>query len=263
MNALWQIIKFQVNDTFRSKWLVIYTLFYIVLSYGLLTFSNDSNKVILSLLNINMIVIPLASLIFGTIYLYNNRDYIILILSQPINRKTLYAGLYFGLAGPMALSFLFGTGLPILIFIKNFRENHEVLTYLFLNGVFESFIFISISFLIATLNENKMKGLGISIFIWLFFSALYDGLILIILQVFREYPLEVPSIILILLNPVDLSRLLVILEFDISALMGYTGAIFNNFFGSGLGIIVSIISLLIWCTLPILFGLRNFSKKDF
>ncbi len=263
MNALWHIIRFQVNDTLRSKWLVIYSLFYVVLSYGLLSFTNDSSKVILSLLNINMIVIPLASLLFGTIYLYNNRDYIILILSQPINRKTLYFGLYLGLALPMALSFAIGTGVPVLIYLRNFQDTTAVLFNLFLGGVFETFIFVSISFLIATINENKMKGLGIAIFVWLFFSALYDGLILITLQVFREYPLEVPSIIFTLLNPVDLSRLLVILKFDISALMGYTGAVFNKFLGSGLGFIISLLSLVVWSVFPILLGLRSFTKKDF
>lgn len=263
MNALKSIIKYQVHDTFRSKWLVVYTLFFAVLSYGLLSFTNDSNKVILSLLNINMIIIPLTSLIFGTIYLYNNRDYIILILSQPINRKTLFAGLYLGLSVPMVLSFLLGTGLPILIYIRNFKEAGSVLLNLFIGGIFETFIFVSVSFLIATMNENKMKGLGLAIFLWLFFTALYDGLILITLQVFREYPLEIPSIIFTILNPIDLSRLLVILRFDISALMGYTGAVFNQFLGSGFGMIVSIISLIVWCVVPFFFGLKSFSRKDF
>ena len=263
MNALKSIIKYQVHDTFRSKWLVVYTLFFAVLSYGLLSFTNDSNKVILSLLNINMIVIPLTSLIFGTIYLYNNRDYIILILSQPINRKTLFVGLYLGLSVPMVLSFLLGTGLPILIYIRNFKEAGTVLLNLFIGGIFETFIFVSVSFLIATMNENKMKGLGLAIFLWLFFTALYDGLILITLQVLREYPLEIPSIIFTILNPIDLSRLLVILRFDISALMGYTGAVFNQFLGSGFGMIVSFISLAVWCVVPLFFGLKSFSRKDF
>lgn len=263
MKPLQFIIKYQAHDTIRSKWLVVYTTFFAILSYALLSFTNDSGKVVLSLLNINMIVIPLASLVFGTIYLYNNRDYIILILSQPINRSTLFFGLYLGLAVPMASGFLVGTGLPMLLFFKNFTATKSLLLHLFLGGLFETFIFVSISFFIATVNENKMKGLGLAIFIWLFFSALYDGLVLITMQAFREYPLEVPSIILTVLNPVDLSRLLVILQFDISALMGYTGAIFNKFLGSSLGLIISFCSLFFWCITPLFLGLRKFSKKDF
>lgn len=263
MNAIRFIIKFQVHDTFRSKWLIGYTIFFLVLCYGLNSFTADTGKVILSLLNVNIIVIPLASLVFGTIYLYNNREYIILILSQPIDRKILYFGLYLGLSIPMSVSFLLGCGLPIIIFIKNYKEVGSVLIQLFLCGVLETFVFVSISFLIVTLNENKMKGLGIAIFIWLYFSALYDGLVLITLQVFKDYPLEFPSLLFTIINPVDLSRLLVVLKFDISALMGYTGAVFNKYLGSNLGVIISLLSLVSWMIVPLIIGTKKFVKKDF
>ncbi len=262
MKTIVAIIKFQFHDTFRSKWLVVYTLFFLILSYGLLSLTKDPGKVILSLLNINMIIIPLTSLVFGTIYLYSNRDYIILMLSQPINRKVLFAGLYFGLSLPMVVSFLAGTGIPLLVFIKNFSGEGVVILNLFLGGIFETFIFVSISFLIASLNENRMKGLGIAIFLWLFFTALYDGLVLIVLQVFMEYPIEVPSIILTMLSPIDLARLIVILNFDISALLGYTGAVYNRFLGNVLGIVISVITLLIWIIIPYLLATRSFTKKD-
>jgi hypothetical protein len=42
-------------------------------------------------------------------------------------------------------------------------------------------------------------------------------------------------IILSALNPIDLGRILFLMKFDIAALMGYTGAVFQRFFGSGLG----------------------------
>ncbi|KAF0150340.1 MAG: nitrous oxide metabolic protein NosY [Ignavibacteria bacterium] len=263
MKTLLAIIKFQFHDTLRSKWLAIYTLFFLILSYALLSFTKEPGKVILSLLNINMIVIPLTSLVFGTIYLYSNRDYIILILSQPINRKVLFVGLYLGLSLPMAISFLVGTGIPLLIFIKIFSGESVVLLFLFLGGIFETFIFVSISFLIASLNDNKMKGLGLAIFLWLFFSALYDGLVLIIMQIFMVYPIEVPAIVLTMLSPIDLARLLVILNFDISALLGYTGAVYSQFLGSTTGLILSLLTLCIWVAIPFYLGLRCFNKKDF
>ena len=53
------------------------------------------------------------------------------------------------------------------------------------------------------------------------------------------------------------------LEFDISALMGYTGAVFNRFFGSGLGIITAGATLAVWLAVPTWIGLRIFDRKDF
>lgn len=263
MKTLAAIIRFQIHDTLRSKWLITYTLFFLILTYGLLSFTKDPGKVILSLLNINLIVIPLTSLVFGTIYLYNNRDYIILILSQPINRKILFAGLYLGLSLPMVLSFIAGIGIPLLIYFKNFSGESLTLLNLFLGGIFETFIFVSIAFLIASLNENKMKGLGLAIFLWLFFSALYDGLVLIVLQVFMEYPIEGPSIVLTMLSPIDLARLIVILNFDVSALLGYTGAVYSKFLGSIFGIIIAFTTMIIWIFIPLLLGLKSFTRKDF
>ncbi len=34
------------------------------------------------------------------------------------------------------------------------------------------------------------------------------------------------------LNPIDLSRILILLQLDVSAMMGYTGAVFKDFFGT-------------------------------
>ena len=263
MSILLKIIRYQFHDISRSKWIIIYTSFFFLVTYGLISFSNDTSKVIISLLNVTLIIIPLVSIIFGTIYLYNNKDYIILILSQPIKRNVLYLGLYFGLTIPLALSFLLGVGVPILLFSRDLKENFEVLVYLFTAGIFQTFIFVSISFLIATLNENKILGLGLSIFCWLFFSVLYDGLLLLVINLFQDYPLEKILIGFTILNPVDLARIFVTLKLDVAALMGYTGAVFQKFFNGNLGNFISLLSLLVWSVIPLLLGIRKFFKKDF
>jgi Cu-processing system permease protein len=64
-------------------------------------------------------------------------------------------------------------------------------------------------------------------------------------------------------NPVDLSRILILLKLDISALLGYTGAIFKKFFGSELGFLLSIGILLLWSILPIWRLSYKAKRKDF
>jgi len=70
-------------------------------------------------------------------------------------------------------------------------------------------------------------------------------------------------IILSALNPIDLGRILFLMKFDIAALMGYTGAVFQRFFGSSLGVIISVICLLVWIIVPFYLSSRFFKKKDF
>ena len=90
-----------------------------------------------------------------------------------------------------------------------------------------------------------------------------DGIFLLLLMYFQDYPLEKLTLALTILNPVDLSRVLVLLNLEISALMGYSGAVFNSFFGSIPGIITAFLSLLMWILLPLFVFLKIASRKNF
>ena len=83
------------------------------------------------------------------------------------------------------------------------------------------------------------------------------------LVLFEDYPLDKLSLIGTMLNPIDLSRTLILLKLDISALLGYTGAIFKQFFGTNFGLIVSFIMLTVWVILPVLRIIFKSKRKDF
>jgi Cu-processing system permease protein len=53
-----------------------------------------------------------------------------------------------------------------------------------------------------------------------------------------------------------------LLKLDLSALMGYTGAFYKNFFGSSLGVIYSVLFLFVWTLAPLLLAMRKFVRKD-
>jgi len=94
-------------------------------------------------------------------------------------------------------------------------------------------------------------------------AIIYDGLFLLSLIVFKEYPLETISLILSMLNPIDLSRILILLKLDISALMGYTGAVFRKFFGTDTGLLLSTLILIMWTVLPVWAIVRVSGRKNF
>ncbi|MDZ7682775.1 MAG: hypothetical protein U5J63_13940 [Fodinibius sp.] len=107
------------------------------------------------------------------------------------------------------------------------------------------------------------KGLGFALVGWLFLAVIYDGLVLLAIFLLGDYPIEEPMLAMAMLNPIDLARITVLLEFDIQALMGYTGAVFNRFFGSMMGISVAAGCLMIWLGVPLWRSVRLFDKKDF
>ncbi len=263
MDSAAKILKYELHDIFRSKWMIVYGLFFLTLTYALFQFAGSQAKVILSLMNVVFIMVPLVSVIFGTMYLYQSREFIELLLCQPIRRRSIFLGMYAGLAFPLSVCFVAGVGIPFVFY--GFRNSHDFFKFLVLmsSGIFLTLIFTSLAFLISTRQEDKTRGFGLSLLMWFFFSVIYDGVVLLLVYAFSDYPIEYPVIVLSLLNPIDLTRIFLLLRIDISALLGYTGAVFHNFFGSGTGMAVSLASLSLWTVVPWALGLKYFIKKDF
>jgi Cu-processing system permease protein len=44
--------------------------------------------------------------------------------------------------------------------------------------------------------------------------------------------------------------------------MGYTGAVFKEFYGTDKGLIVSFSVMVLWIALPLLYSLKKFNRKD-
>jgi Cu-processing system permease protein len=252
-----KIIKYVWTDILRNKIVLGYTIFLLLMTLSVFNLEDNISKGLLSLLNIILIIVPLVSIIFSTIYIYNSAEFIELLVSQPLKRKHIWISLFTGLAGSLAISFLAGAGLPVFIYAP--VEIALVMTGM---GILLTVIFVAIAMLAAVITRDKAKGIGIAIFLWLFFALLFDGLILFILFQFQDYPLEKFVIVASSLNPIDLSRILILLKMDISALMGFTGAVFRDFFGSEKGIITAITILLAWAVVMFWLSLRKFSRKD-
>ncbi len=262
MNATLKVLGYEINDIIRGKGILFYALFFFLLTEVLIQFSGGA-KALISLMNVSLILIPLVSILFGTMYLYNARDFITMLAVQPISRSNIFGGLYLGLALPMAGSFLLGSGLPFLLHGSNVADNIGGLRMLLLTGVMLTFIFTALAMVVFVYQDDRVRGFSLSLLVWFFSTVIYDGLILIVVSVFQAYPLEIPTLILTVLNPVDLARVLLMLSFDIAAMMGYTGAVFEAFFGSILGFGISLLALLIWVAVPLWLSFKAFVKKDF
>ena len=258
-----KILKYSFFDLIRSRWSIIYFLFYLTSGFVLLYLSNDISKAIVSLMNITLILTPLIGTIFGVMNFYNSREFIELLLAQPVPRKHIFLGMLFGICSSLSLSLFLGMGLPFVFYGVFVSEHIVSLFILLLSGIFLTIIFTAISFYIALVNENRLKGFGMAILVWLFMVFIYDGIFLVLMLFLQDYPIENFAIIFSLFNPVDLSRIMVMLKLDISALMGYTGAVFNKFFGNNTGMMISICALFIWSIVPSFLILRKSSKKDF
>jgi len=171
--------------------------------------------VVLSLTNVVLALVPLVAFVFGTMHVYHAREFIEMMLAQPVGRRPLYA-----------------------------------------------FVFTAVTFALALRFDERAVGLGAAIIVWLLTVVVYDGLLLLAVAALGDWPIETPALVASLLNPVDLGRVLLLLQFDLSALAGYTGAIFERLFGGHTAMLVASAALLLWIAVPLAIGLRRFQRKD-
>lgn len=260
---MFKILKYSFYDLIRSRWSYVYFLFYLALGFVLLFLNNDVSKAVITLMNVIIVLVPLIGTIFGVMYYYNSREFTELLLAQPLRRTSIFLGQFLGVAGSLAMSLVLGLGIPFVIYGLFQSDAIFDFTLLLITGAFLTFIFTALSFNIALSNENKIKGFGYAVLLWLFMAVIYDGLFLMSLIVFEEYPLDTFSLAATMLNPIDLSRTLILLKLDISALLGYTGAVFKDFFGTNKGLIISFVMLTLWTTIPVWRLIRKAKTKDF
>lgn len=252
-----KIIKYVITDILRNKVVIGYTLLLLAISFTVFNLEDNTAKGLLSLMNLVLIVVPLICIIFSTIYIYNSSEFIELLVSQPLQRRDIWISLYAGMAIALTLAFFIGIGIAVIIYSFN-----PVGIMLIGVGLLLTLIFIAIALLAAVYTRDKAKGIGIAVLLWLYFSLIFDGLVLFILFQFADYPLEKTMLILSGLNPIDMGRILILLKMDVSALMGYTGAVFKNFFGTTSGIVITTIVMLLWMIVPLSLSLAKFKKKD-
>ncbi len=252
-----RILKYVALDILKNKIVIAYAIILALFSWSAFGLEDNASKGVLTVLNIILLTVPLMSVLFATIYVYNSSEFIELLVSHPVKRSKIWKALFTGLSLSLAAAFLLGAGIPILLFAE-----FATAMMMILAGVFLSVIFVAIAFLSSILARDKAKGIGISILLWLYFALLFDGLVLFLFFQFADYPIEKLAVMLSAFSPVDLCRILVLLQLDVSAMLGYTGAVFKNFFGTNWGLAISVALLTAWVAAPFAISLARFRKRD-
>lgn len=262
MSVTMRIARFGIRDLARSRWLGAYALFFAFGAWVLFRFSDTEQKALLSLVNVALFVVPLASIVFGSIHLYASREFVELMLAQPVARKQLFTGLFLGLVVSMAGAVAIGLGAPLLFFARAADSIGPSLTLVAMT-VALSCAFTGLAAIIAYRVEDRVRGLALALGAWLVLAIVWDALVLLLATQFADYPIERGMLAAMIANPVDLARLLLLFQFDVAALLGYTGAVFQRFLGAGPGSLIAAAALLVWAVVPAAIGRRLFNHKDF
>ena len=252
------VLKHVIYDVIRGRLVIAFGLFMLVTTCGMIYLSDDSAKAVISMLNILLIVIPLISIVTAAIHYYNSLEFMELLMTQPVRRRVVFFAEYLGITSGLVIALTAGMGIPLLVWYSGMNG-----MLLLLTGVLLTVAFTAMAFLCVTHAMEKTRGIGLVLIAWFFTTILYDALLLLVLYRFSDYPLEKFMLVFTSLNPVDLARVMVMLQTDTAALMGYTGAVYNKYLGSQTGIITGLVLLSAWAAIPVLISSRRFTRRDF
>lgn len=257
-----RLVKYQARNVLRSRWVFALTAFFLVFTEVIYQASGSAAGMEVTLMSVVLIVLPLFSVVYGTMYVYGSREFLEVLAAQPLRRRDIYFSSWLVVTGAVAGCFLVGTGVPLLAH----RLGDGVLggpVMLLASGLFLTVIFTAVAFAVAIRVHDRTRGMGVALLLWFFFALLYDGIVLFAFYALADYPVEPLALAFSFLNPVDLARILLTLQFDVSALMGYTGAVYQRFFGGTTGMLLSGGALLVWTLVPLWLGQHFFEQKDF
>jgi len=260
-----KIFKYTLFDLLRSRWLGGYAVLIGLMTMGLLYLGEDPTQAAVSVLNLVILVVPLVSLVLGLMYHYANRDFAALVLTQPVPRASVFWGQFFGLGLSLTAAFLLGVWLPFAGFfaLGMGHVDWPTVGVLLFGGSMVTLVFTSLALYFGVGQDERVRALGVAIGVWFVLTFVYDSLLLAFIILAQAYPIDRWVIGISMLNPIDLARVLVLLHLDTAALMGYTGALFKKFLGTGLGTATAVGALLLWVTVPAFLAARTFSRKDF
>jgi Cu-processing system permease protein len=257
-----RIFKYELRDVGRSRWVLAYFAFFVLCSEGLLRFSGVDSKALLGLTNIVLLIVPFVTMVFTTMYVYSSREFIEVMLAQPVRRVQIYVGVLLGVCVPLVVAVSAGIGIPLLIHAGDEGFAMRAVTLVACAGsltVLTTVAAVWIAFAVT----DRLKGLTLGIGAWLFLAVVYDGVVLAVITGLSDYPLDRAVLALSFLNPLDLVRLLMLLQFDVAALMSYTGVLLSEAFSGARGVASIITALLFWTIVPGWLGFRAFHKRDF
>lgn len=273
MHAILTVANKEFHDGLRNRWVLSISIIFALLATGLAYFGASASgqagfttlsTTIVSLASLAVFIIPLIALMLAYDGVVGEEESgtLLLLMTYPLSRWQLLVGKMLGHWIIMAFSTIAGFGLSAIImglFAKSTSWSELVGPYAFfiVCAILLGWIFIAFAYVISASVAEKSKAAGLALIVWFIFVLMFD-LSLLGLLVGTEGHVNANLFpYLLLLNPTDIFRLLVIGFFADQQLSGFMAIAQHAHFN----IATLIISLLAWFITPVLLAIAIFNRR--
>lgn len=266
------VAREEYRRALETRWLFGFTALFAAMVLGVSYFGlvqsgevgfQGFSRVTLSLLNLVLFTVPLTGLILGVGSVSGSAETLPLLLAQPVGRGEVLAGKYLGLVAALSAAQALGFGAGGLIVALQ-AGPEQIRAFVVLTGVslLLGALSLAAALALASILADRVKALAAAIFLWLLLVVAYDLGVLGATALLRGLPLQSVLFPALLLNPVDLARVLVTLAVGSGALFGPTSAVLVNLLGGSGGALLGFGALLVQTAVPLAVAARVFGRRD-
>ncbi|KHD89597.1 MAG: hypothetical protein OM95_02370 [Bdellovibrio sp. ArHS] len=252
------LFKYESLALAQSRWLWIYLAAFNLILFALRYFSNEPQQLFVSTMNSILFFHSIGLLLFATLSWQNNSEFISLILTQPIQRKTVFIARFLAFGLSLALF----TDASLLLQMGASLSPEENLRLLVSQTVVE-IIFTGLGFLLAIQIQDRLKAMAVAAGLVLLFCLVLDSVSLWIIINYASYPLEKIILGLSALNPLTLLKFQNLAHDENSLWIGYAGLLLQRAWDSGFIQTLCGLALSLWIVLPVSAAWVRFKYKDF
>lgn len=213
----------------------------------------DPSAILLSLIHLQMYVMPLFALIISYDGMLKERELgtLDLLLSYPLRSSDMVVGKWLGFSAVLSLSFLLGFLFPAYILMQLGIAYTTIVAFILLSLCL-GLIFTSFGLFLSAFSRERTFVIAMCIIVWVFFVFLFDlGFVALVIATNGIVTSSMINWILFL-NPADVFRIVSILSFlssDVSEIYGLGTGILTISYGT--------LAMLLWLFLPLLFTMKK------
>lgn len=271
MNAVFVILRKEVRDAVRSRWLIAFSATFAIVALALAMVQERGDvgvqgfdRTTASLVNLCLLLVPLLTLVLGAGAIAGERDRgtLITLRAQPLSSNELLLGKYLGLVISvwMAVALGFGVAGLLIGLVAPVSGFGHYLLFVGLAGVLATGT-LSIGVLISVVSEGRARALAIAVLAWFGFVIFYDlaamGFALLVTG-------SGESLLAVTLgNPVESVRILAVLSLDPELqVLGPLGSYLYETFGTAGSAAILLAGLAAWTVIPLAAAARIFRTQD-
>lgn len=274
--ASWRRVVVIAREEYRraleTRWLFAFTALFALLVLGLSYFGLAQSRevgfqgfarVTLSLMNLVLVIVPLTGLMLGVTSIAGGGESLSLLLAQPVSRGEVLAGKFIGLAVALGVAQALGFGGGgVVVALNGGSEQVSGFLVLTLLSLVLGWVTLATAVCIAALWPDRLRAMSVALMLWLLMVVAYDLVVLGATTLLSGLPLQSVLFPALIVNPVDLVRVLTTLAVGSGALFGPTSAVLMRLFGATAGVALGAVVLLVEGTVPLVVAARVFRRRD-